>query len=54
MNYYNKVLDGNIPLGIMELITNQNNYKFKDQFKDQYSYYQIKKNISKFMPIKVV
>ena len=46
MNYYNKVLDGNIPLGIMELITNQNNYKFKDQFKDQYSYYQIKKNIS--------
>ena len=46
MNYYNKVLDGNIPLGIMELITNQNNYQFKDQFKDQYSYYQIKKNIS--------
>jgi hypothetical protein len=46
MNYYNKVLDGNIPLGIMELITNQNNYQFKDQYKDQYSYYQIKKNIS--------
>jgi len=46
MNYYNKVLDGNIPLGIMELIKNQNNYQFKDQLKDQYSYYQIKKNIS--------
>ena len=46
MNYYNKVLDGNIPLGIMELIKNKNNYQFKDQLKNQYSYYQIKKNIS--------
>jgi hypothetical protein len=46
MKYYNKVLDGNIPLGIMELIKNKNNYQFKDQLKNQYSYYQIKKNIS--------
>jgi hypothetical protein len=43
MEYYNKVLNGNMPLGVIEsLKENQNNYNFKEQ----YSHYQIRENMS--------
>jgi hypothetical protein len=43
MEYYNKVLNGNIPLDVIEMVKkNQNNYRFKHH----YPHYQIRKNMS--------
>jgi hypothetical protein len=44
MKYYNKILDGNIPLGVIESLKNNNNYNFKHQ----YNHYQIQKNTKLF------
>jgi hypothetical protein len=46
MKYYNKILDGNIPLGVIESLKNKNNYKINHE----YEHYQIQQNTKLFEP----